>query len=170
MTDATEDVESFRLRARQWLAANMPPAGGGPAPDSDEIWARPRELQRMLYAGGFAGLCFPREYGGLGLTPEHQRAFNEEVSGYEMPVLLNIPTFSICCATILDMASEELKREHLPAVLRGEEILVQFLSEPGSGSDLASVTTRADRDGDSFTLSGSKIWSVAAYAGDFALC
>jgi len=179
MTDIEiESVESFRLRAREWITANLlrwadTPGyrGGARVADRDEAaWQRARELQAKLHEAGFAGICFPREYGGLGLTPEHQRAFNEEVGGYEMPVLLNIPTFSICCATILDMASEELKRQHLPAVLRGEEILVQFLSEPGSGSDLASVTTRADRDGDSFTLSGTKIWSSAAYAGDYALC
>ena len=170
MTDGIEDVESFRLRAREWLAANMPPAGGGPAPDSDEIWARARELQRMLYSGGFAGICFPREYGGLGLTPEHQRAFNAESAGYEMPLVLNVPTFSICAATLLDMGTEEQKAQHLPAVIRGDEIMVQFLSEPRGGSDLAGVTTRATPDGDMFILNGSKIWSSNAWAADWALC
>jgi alkylation response protein AidB-like acyl-CoA dehydrogenase len=171
-----ESVESFRLRARAWIAANLPPQaplhpnGPGVAARDSTAWQRARELQARLYAGGFAGICFPREYGGLGLTPAHQRAFNEEAAGYEMPVLLNIPTFSICCATLLDMASEEIKRVHLAAAIRGEEILVQFLSEPGSGSDLASVTTRADRRGDFFVLSGTKIWSSAAYAADYALC
>jgi alkylation response protein AidB-like acyl-CoA dehydrogenase len=177
VTADLEDVESFRLRARAWLAANMPRLVPGQANSLEEIgrindamWPRARELQRLLYDGGFAGICYPREYGGLGLTPAHQRAFNAECAGYEMPLVLNTPTFSICGPTILDMGSEEQKRQHLPAVIRGEEILVQFLSEPGSGSDLASVTTRADRDGDSFTLSGTKIWSSAAYAGDYALC
>lgn len=173
-----ESVESFRLRARKWIAANLPPEAAAPghpngtwvAGRDEAAWQRARELQARLRAGGFAGICFPKEYGGLGLTPAHQRAFNEEAEGYEMPVLLSIPTFSICCATILDMASEEVKREHLAAAIRGEEVLVQFLSEPGSGSDLASVTTRADRHGDSFTLSGTKIWSTAAYAADYALC
>jgi alkylation response protein AidB-like acyl-CoA dehydrogenase len=172
----TESVESFRLRARAWIAANLSPQsplnpnGPGTAARDEAAWRRARELQARLYAGGFAGICFPREYGGLGLTPAHQRAFNEEAAGYKMPGLLNIPTFSICCATLLDMASEEIKREHLAAAIRGEEIFVQFLSEPGSGSDLASVTTRADRRGDSFVLSGTKIWSSAAYAADYALC
>ena len=175
MTDM-ESVQSFRLRAREWIAANLTPEadapgyGTGIAGRDEATWQRARELQARLYAGGFAGICFPREYGGLGLTPAHQRAFNEEVAGYEMPGVLNIPTFAICCATILDMGSEELKRQHISAVLRGEEVLVQFLSEPGSGSDLASVTTRADRHGDTFILSGAKIWSSAAYAADYALC
>ena len=172
-----EDVESFRARARAWLAESMPRLVPG-VNDSleammlrgDDIWPRARELQRMLYDGGFAGICFPRAYGGLGLTRAHQQAFNEECAGYEMPLVLNTPTFSICGATVLDMASEEQKLQHLPAVIRGDEIMVQFLSEPRGGSDLAGVTTRATRDGDVFILSGSKIWSSGAYAADWALC
>ena len=176
-TARLEDVESFRIRARAWLADNMPRLIPGENDNlealmqrGDGIWPRARELQRLLYDGGFAGICFPREYGGLGLTPAHQRAFNEECAGYEMPLALNTPTFSICGATVLDMASEEQKRQHLPAVIRGDEVMVQFLSEPRGGSDLAGVTTRATRDGDVFILSGSKIWSSGAYAADWALC
>jgi alkylation response protein AidB-like acyl-CoA dehydrogenase len=177
MTEQLEDVESFRLRARAWLAANMPRLAPG-EPDSleamgqidDARWPRARELQRLLYDGGFAGICYPREYGGLGLTLAHQQAFNAECAGYEMPLVLNIPTFSICAPTLLDMGSEEQKRQHLSAVIRGDEIMVQFLSEPRGGSDLAGVTTRATRDGDVFILSGSKIWSSGAYAADWALC
>jgi alkylation response protein AidB-like acyl-CoA dehydrogenase len=167
-----EDVDSFRDRARRWLRENMPTA---PPPtetigDDDEVWLRARELQKLLYSGGFAGICFPREYSGLGLTPAHQQAFTEESAGYEMPLVLNVPTFSICAPTILDMGSEEQKRQHLPAVIRGDEVLVQFLSEPKGGSDLAGLITRADRDGDMWVLNGSKIWSSGAYAADYALC
>jgi len=178
-TDGMEAVESFRPRAREWLAGNLPrlPEGGAGAGGEeggmtfdDEAWLRARELQKLLYGGGFAGICYPREYGGLGLTPAHQKAFTEEAAGYEMPLLLNIPTFSICAPTILDMGSEEQKRAHLSAVIRGDEVLVQFLSEPRGGSDLAGVTTRATRDGDVFVVTGSKIWSSGAYAADYALC
>jgi alkylation response protein AidB-like acyl-CoA dehydrogenase len=169
-----EDVASFRLRAREWIKANLPrqaaAEAGASAGTEDEAWQRARELQKVVYEGGFAGICYPAEYGGLGLGPEHQRAFTEETEGYEMPLLLNIPTFSICGPTILDMASEEQKRAHLPAVIRGDEVLVQFLSEPRGGSDLAGVTTRATRDGDVFIVNGAKIWSSGAYAADYALC
>ncbi len=173
MSDNIEDVESFRLRARDWLAANMPRLGDGYegiGRNDDAVWPRARELQQKLYAGGFAGICFPREYGGLGLTPAHQRAFTSEAAGYEMPLVLNVPTFSICAPTLLDMGTEEQKREHLSAIIRGDEIMVQFLSEPRGGSDLAGVTTRATRDGDMFILNGSKIWSSNAWAADWALC
>jgi alkylation response protein AidB-like acyl-CoA dehydrogenase len=173
--DGLETVESFRLRARAWLAENMPrlperteevQAEG----DDDQAWKRTRELQRKLWDGGFAGICYPRPYGGLGLTEEHQRAFTEESLPYEMPLLLNVPTLSICAPVILEMGSEEQKQEHLPKVLSGEEILVQFLSEPSGGSDLAGLVTRATRDGDVFRINGAKIWSTSAYAADYGLC
>ena len=173
-----ESVESFRRRAREWIADNLTPISDAADPEPadgagyrDEAeWLHARRLQAKLHAGGFAGICYPREYGGLGLTPAHQLAFNEEVAGYETPALLNTPTFTICGPTILDMGSEEQKREHLAAAIRGDEVFVQFLSEPASGSDLAGATTRATRDGDVFILNGSKIWSSGAYAADYALC
>ena len=93
----------------------------------EAAWLRARELQRLLFDAGFAGICYPREYGGQGLTAAHQKAFTEETAGYEMPLLLNIPTFSICGPVLLELGPEELRREHLPKVLRGEEVLVQFL-------------------------------------------
>jgi alkylation response protein AidB-like acyl-CoA dehydrogenase len=171
----TEDVSTFRARARAWLAATMPRlpdhnAVQGAVGDDDEDWGRARELQKILFAGGFAGICFPVEYGGQGLGLEYQQAFTEESAGYEMPLLLNVPTFTICAPTILDLGTEEQKRTRIAAAIRGEEVLVQFLSEPRGGSDLAGVTTRAERDGDVWILNGAKIWSTSAYAADYALC
>ena len=147
-----EDPESFRLRARAWLADNMPPRPDGPG--FQRNFERCRELQKRLYEGGFAGVCFPAEYGGLGLTLAHQQVLNEETMAYEMPLALNIPTFGIIGATQVEFCSHEQKLRYLPPMIRGEEVWVQFLSEPSSGSDLASLTTRATRDGDSFLLNG----------------
>jgi alkylation response protein AidB-like acyl-CoA dehydrogenase len=138
--------------------------------DGEAAWQRARKLQRLLYEGGFAGICFPRQYGGLGLGYEYKKAFDAECASYEMPLLLNIPSFAICCATILDMASEEQKLAHIPAAIRGDEVLVQLLSEPSGGSDLAGVITRADRRGDRWFINGAKTWSTAAFAGDYGLC
>lgn len=170
-----EDVDTFRSRARTWLADNMPRLdpdaepweGMDVGPDDAK---RARQLQRMLFDGGFAGLCFPREYGGQGLTPEHQRAFTEESFDYEMPFLFNVPTLTILAPTILDFGTEEQKQRHLPAILRGDELWVQFLSEPSGGSDLAGAITSAKQDGELYVLSGSKIWSSYAYFSDYALC
>ncbi len=163
-----ETPEAFRLRARAWLEANMPRRD--PALAGNRDFDRCRVLQKKLHEGGFAGVCFPAEYGGLGLTPEHQRVLDEETVHYEMPLALNIPTFGICGATILEFGTEAQKKRYLPPMIRGDEVWVQFLSEPTSGSDLASVTTRATPDGDAFVLNGSKIWSSGAHAAEYGIC
>jgi alkylation response protein AidB-like acyl-CoA dehydrogenase len=169
----TESVAEFAARARAWLAASMPridPVHPPPADRGEEQpWRRARELQKRLYEGGFAGICFPREYGGLGLPIPYQKAFDAETRCYEMPMILNTPTFTICCATILDTGSEEQKRQHISAALRGDDVLVQLLSEPSGGSDLAGVITRADRVGDKWVISGAKTWSTSAFAADYGL-
>ena len=169
----TETVEEFAQRATVWLAANMPRIDPANPPDVDrgeeQPWLRARELQKTLYAGGFAGICFPAEYGGLGLPIAYQRAFDEASRGYEMPIILNVPTFTICAATILDTGTEEQKRQHISAAIQGEEVLVQLLSEPSGGSDLASVITRADRKDDKWVVTGAKTWSTSAFAADYGL-
>jgi alkylation response protein AidB-like acyl-CoA dehydrogenase len=172
-TETTESVEEFAARARAWLADNMPRIDPDNPPEADRgeeaPWLRARELQKKLYEGRFAGICFPREYGGLGLPIAYQRAFDTESRGYELPIILNTPTFTICAATILDTGSEEQKRQHISAALRGDEVLVQLLSEPSGGSDLAGVITRADRVGDKWVINGAKTWSTSAFAADYGL-
>lgn len=165
-----EPVDEFRARARDWLDAHMPRRGDDWNDRGDERRDKERCLQALLWEGGFAGICFPAEYGGLGLSPEHQRAFTAESVPYDMPFSLNVPTLGILAATLVDFGTHEQKLRHLPRILRGEELWVQFLSEPSGGSDLAGCLTRADRDGDVFVLNGSKIWSSAAYASDVAMC
>ena len=169
----TETVEEFKQRAAAWLAANVPSIDPLNPPDADRgedgPWLRARELQKKLYEGGFAGICFPREYGGLGLPIAYQRAFDDASRGYEMPIILNVPTFTICAATILDTGSEDQKRQHISGAIRGDEVLVQLLSEPSGGSDLASVITRADRKGDKWIINGAKTWSTSAFAADYGL-
>ena len=172
MTAEMEPVEDFRRRARAWLADNMPPFEGMSSGNYQEEGRRDHErmLQRRLFDGGFAGICWPAEYAGLGLTIEHQRAFTDESQPYDMPYSLNVPTFGILAATLIDFGTHEQKARHLPAILKGEELWVQFLSEPSGGSDLAGVLTRAERDGDVYILNGSKIWSSGAAESDYAMC
>ncbi len=124
----------------------------------------------MLFDAGLAGICFPREYGGQGLTPAHQRALNEELAGYEYPSRIQAPTLSPCAAVLLDFGTEEQKLRHLPAILKGEEIWMQFLSEPSGGSDVAGALTSAVRDGEEWVLNGSKIWTTGAWWSDWGLC
>ncbi len=165
-----EPVEDFRARLRAWVRDNLPPEPAGAIERTDERWAHERVLQRKLWDGGFAGVRVPKAYGGLGLTAAHTRAFNDETSGYDLPFSFNVPTLGILAATLLEAGTHEQKLRHMPAILRGEELWVQFLSEPSGGSDLAGCLTRADRDGDTFVLNGSKIWSSGAYSADYAMC
>jgi alkylation response protein AidB-like acyl-CoA dehydrogenase len=173
ITVATESVADFAARARTWLAENMPTIDPDHPPFSvraeQASWDRAQELQKRLYEGGFAGICFPREYGGLGLDITYQRAFNAECRRYEMPLILNVPSLSICSATILDMGTESQKRDRISAAIRGDEVLCQLLSEPSGGSDLAGVITRADRRGDTWVINGAKTWSTSAFAADYGL-
>jgi alkylation response protein AidB-like acyl-CoA dehydrogenase len=173
-----EPLDDFRHRLRAWLKDAMPPEEPdgtwrrGQMTDEEELAdvARNRELQRRLYDGGFAGIIFPKEYGGAGLTPLHQDVMNQEVVGYELPTRIQVPTFSPCAAVIWEFGTEEQKRTHLPAIMKGEEIWMQFLSEPGGGSDVAGAQTTAVRDGDEWVVNGSKIWTTGAWWSDWGLC
>jgi Acyl-CoA dehydrogenase, N-terminal domain/Acyl-CoA dehydrogenase, middle domain len=173
-----ESVESFRERARAWLAANVEkgaPLGMGYRTGETEeeelaLIAQARELQKKYYEAGFAGICFPTEYGGQGLSPAHQRAFNEEVVGYQFPSILQVPSFVPCAAVLLEFGTEEQKKRHLPKIMSGEEIWMQFLSEPSGGSDVAAALTTAIRDGDEWVVNGSKIWTTGAWFSDYGIC
>ncbi|MGO8870734.1 MAG: acyl-CoA dehydrogenase family protein [Acidimicrobiales bacterium] len=178
--DGIEDLDSFRKRARSWIRDNLEPAATGASAgvlrnnstDEEELAqvAHERELQGMLFDAGFAGICFPVAYGGQGLSPAHQQALNEELVGFEYPVRLQAPTISPCAAVLLDFGTEEQKLRHLPAILKGEELWMQFLSEPGGGSDVAGAQTTAVRDGDEWVLNGSKVWTTGAWWSDWGLC
>jgi alkylation response protein AidB-like acyl-CoA dehydrogenase len=182
VTSPDVPVEEFAARARSWLATHLPPADPsaghffftGAADRGDEHdrarIQRCRELQRLLFDGGFAGICVPAEYGGQGLTPAHQFAFNRELRGYDYPLEIQASTFIPCMALLLEFGSAEQKRRHIPAMLRGEEVWAQFLSEPDGGSDAAGAATTAVRDGDRWVLNGSKIWTTGGWYSDWAMC
>jgi alkylation response protein AidB-like acyl-CoA dehydrogenase len=175
-----EDLEAFRRRARAFARANL-----GPVEERDTVGllrnnrsdeeelravARDREIQRLLFDAGLAGVCFPREYGGQGLTPAHQRVLNEELAGFEHASRLQAPTMVPIAAVLLEFGTEAQKQRHIPAILRGEELWMQFLSEPSSGSDVAGALTTAERDGDEWVLNGSKVWTTGAWWSDWGLC
>lgn len=168
--DPTELAE-FRERARAFLAAHLPRLEDVPVfAAEEEEWEYHRGLQRTLFDGGFAGLCFPVALGGQGLAPEFQTVLTEESAGYQMPLLFNVPTLGVCAPTIMEHGTEEQKALHVGRVLRGEAYWVQLLSEPRGGSDLAGLVTRAERTDDGWVINGAKIWSTCAYSADWALC
>ena len=129
-----------------------------------------KQAYAQYVEGGWAALGCAPEYGGQGLTPDHNRAFNEELAGHEYPSRFAVPTFSPCASTLLEFGTAEQKAAHLPAILKGDEVWVQLLSEPGGGSDVAGITTGAVRNatGD-WILNGSKVWTSRAWWADWGL-
>lgn len=157
-----ESVEAFRKRARAWAVENLPEAGDRTRTD--------KELQALLFDAGFAGIAFPREYGGAGLTLEHQKAFFDHAcAGRRVPDGFTV-SIGMLGPTLLDHGSEVLKRRHLPRILRGDEEWIQLLSEPSGGSDMASAITRLTREGDAYVLNGAKVWSTGAAQADWGMC
>jgi alkylation response protein AidB-like acyl-CoA dehydrogenase len=171
------DLETFRAEARAWIEANLDPLPAGHSVSGTEDRTpeqieRGRHLQRRLYEGGFAGIAYPIEYGGRGLTAAHERVFREESAGYETPDFGGIQhvMFGAIGRSLLAHASPQFLREHIPPLLAGDRLWCQFYSEPEAGSDLAGIRTRATRDGDHWVLNGSKIWSTGAHHADYAMC
>jgi alkylation response protein AidB-like acyl-CoA dehydrogenase len=171
------ELRDYRLRARVWLADNVPllhgDDPGGAADASDERMERLEEfkaLQQKLYEAGYAGITFPVEYGGQGLTLDHERIFAEEAAAYDMPPTNFRVSINILGATLVEFGTHEQRLAHVPNILSGKTLWLQFLSEPSGGSDLAGLLTRATRDGDSFIVNGQKSWSTSAHLSDFALC
>jgi alkylation response protein AidB-like acyl-CoA dehydrogenase len=183
MTATTSvSVEEYRAQAREWLAANLDRkaadaiAAAGSLRGQHEFTKEQidaeRPKQKRLYEAGYAGITWPKEFGGQGLTPLHERAFLEEAAAYELPNfgIAGGTTFGVCAQVMLAHASDDFNRRHLPRILAGDELWCQFFSEPVAGSDLAGVQTRATRDGDSWVVNGAKVWSSWAHLSDYGLC
>jgi alkylation response protein AidB-like acyl-CoA dehydrogenase len=179
MSKQDPSIDEFRSRARTWLAAHFEfldeaaePSTRGLDHKTVEGIAVERALLGQLHSAGFSAITWPTEFGGQGLSPAHEAAFNEEAASYRMPDLgiAGAVTRIVCANVMLAHASAEFNRSHLPRIAAGDELWVEFFSEPGAGSDLAGVTTTAVRDGDDWILNGSKIWTSGAYYADFGMC
>ncbi|MGW1102187.1 acyl-CoA dehydrogenase [Streptomyces sp. NPDC002540] len=165
----TEAEEEFRARLREWLASVLPTLPAKPAPDDwpgrrayDTAW------QRMLYDAGYAGLHWPVDAGGRGATPTQHLIFLEETEKAGAPYVgANFVGLLHAGPTIAAEGTAGQRARWLPPVLRGDEIWCQGFSEPDAGSDLASLRTRAVRDGDHYVVSGSKIWTSHAEVADW---
>jgi alkylation response protein AidB-like acyl-CoA dehydrogenase len=165
-----QETEEFRARAREWLAANAPRrSDGDDAEDTGDQAgvAAQKAFQARLYDAGFVGITWPKEYGGQGLTGAEQAAFGEEARDYALPIGIFFIGIGMPGPTILECGSEEQKKRYLRPMLRGEEIWCQLFSEPGAGSDVASLQSTAIRDGDTWVLNGQKVWTSGAQFSDY---
>ncbi|MDH4364359.1 MAG: acyl-CoA dehydrogenase family protein, partial [Acidimicrobiia bacterium] len=179
MSSDVTDIETFRREARAWIKANLEPrpkalVGGRPDREAStpEDIAAARVLQRKLFDAGWAGLSYPAEYGGRGLTALHERVWREEALDYHSPDfgVAGGVTFGAIGRSLVAHCTPEFLQQHIPKILAGEELWCQFYSEPEAGSDLAGIRTRAVQDGERWIISGSKIWSSGAYLADWAMC
>jgi alkylation response protein AidB-like acyl-CoA dehydrogenase len=160
--------QAFREELRAWLAEVVPSL---PPTPSLRNWQERRafdlDWQRRLYDGGYAGVSWPKEYGGRDASATEQLVFLEEIARAHAPdVGMNFVGMLHAGPTIMTEGTPEQKEKYLPPILRGEVIWCQGFSEPNAGSDLASLRTRAVRDGDHYVVSGQKIWSTYAFAAD----
>jgi alkylation response protein AidB-like acyl-CoA dehydrogenase len=166
------DEADFRARLRTWLEENVPQARGTPAhpePEGDERLAFYKDWSRRLYDAGFVGLPWPKAYGGYEAPISHQVISLEEFARSEAPEHMNVIGLGMAGPTILSHGTEDQRQRYLPRILTAEDIWCQGFSEPGAGSDLASLSTRAVRDGDHYVVNGQKVWSSFAHVADFCI-
>jgi len=160
------EQRAFRMEVRRWFEENLPPGWGTPVyqqPKTDrEMIDFLRAWQRKLYDGGWAGLSWPREYGGRGVTLMEQAIFLEERDRAKAPLEWGVVGIGMVGPMLIHEGSEQQRRRYLQPILTGEELWCQGFSEPNAGSDLAALRTRAVRDGDEFVISGQKVWTSRA--------
>ncbi|HET7721879.1 MAG TPA: acyl-CoA dehydrogenase family protein [Acidimicrobiales bacterium] len=170
-TDTDADLEQFTARAREWLAAHAreaPPNYGAIVPpelvDAAKVW------QGQLHAAGFAGIHWPAEHGGRGLTVAHTAAWSAACAEVNVPAFLNMVGHVLTAGSLLAFGTPEQQHRFLPGIASGAEVWCQLFSEPGAGSDLASLATTATRDGDAWVLQGQKVWCSNGRVADFGIC
>jgi len=170
--DLTDEERSFRDEARTWLREHLPTEPR--PPEGDEMRAFDLAWQRTLHDGGWAGINWPREYGGRGLSDIQQMIWYEEFALADPPFTLNNSCTFVGNnhggPTLIACGDEEQKATHLPPILRGEVVWCQGFSEPGAGSDLASLSTRAEVDGDELVVTGQKVWTTMARESQWGIC
>jgi alkylation response protein AidB-like acyl-CoA dehydrogenase len=165
--------EAFRSELRTWLEANAPQASSQMddpfMEDNLEEWQRRREWHRRMHAAGWVGISWPKEYGGRGATLTQSLIYEEELSRVRTPRLLNGLGIALVGPTLIHWGTEEQKKRYIPKILSAEEIWCQGYSEPGSGSDVASLRTSAVDDGDYFVVNGQKVWTSDAHHADMCI-
>jgi len=165
----SESDQVFRHALRTWLAEAVPAHGNSP---SRHDWEARRAYdtgwQRKLFDAGYAGINWPKEFGGRGASLMEELVYYEEMSRANAPnVAMNFVGVRHGGPTLIAEGTDQQKADHLPRILRGEEVWCQGFSEPNAGSDLAALRTSAVRDGDHYVVNGQKIWTSFAHIADF---
>jgi alkylation response protein AidB-like acyl-CoA dehydrogenase len=156
--------EAFREEVRSWIAANLDRTWGDalrdPAMGEHELIEVRRNWQRKLNAAGYLGMRWPKEWGGRGATGVEEAILAEELANADAPEVPNSLGLTLCAPALIHHGTEEQRRRYIPAMLNADEIWCQGFSEPGAGSDLASLRCRAELQGDHFIINGQKCWTT----------
>ena len=169
--DSPEEA-AFRKEIRDWLESNIPTDWDRSQlsliPPEDRVDML-KDWQRRLHEGGWAGISWPKEYGGRGATLIEQAIFNQEVARQKAPPPINVIGLGMAGPTIINHGSHEQKDRYLEKILSAEEIWCQGFSEPGAGSDLAGLRSTAILDGDSWIINGQKVWTSLAHVAQWCI-
>ena len=168
MTDT--DLDAFRARCREFLQENASPLQlDGPDPRDDQTVAHSKAFLKKLAEAGLGGLTYGSEYGGAGLTKAEERVWREEYAHF--PDCSGAYTIShgMCLPMMNEFGTEEQKKQYMPRMISGEDMWCQMFSEPGAGSDVASLQTKAVKDGDQWIINGQKVWTTLAHHSNYGL-
>jgi alkylation response protein AidB-like acyl-CoA dehydrogenase len=165
----TPSEQKFRDELRAWLKTNLPAKMVKTVETTAAYHQYLKAWQRKLYEGGYAGVNWPKEYGGRGATFIEQAIFQEELALADAPERMGTIGQGLVGPTIIAVGTDEQKKRYLPGILAGDEVWCQGFSEPNAGSDLASLETKGVRDGDDFVVNGQKIWTSYAHIADQCL-
>jgi len=172
--DKPDTLEQFRQQTADWIAQNYPQqlrqTPGASGEDPQQLKIHEAEWLAQLAEQGYLAPSWPVEYGGAGLTDEQVRVLNQELRKARVRSPPISAGLSLLGPVLLEHGTPAQKAQHLPKIARNESFWCQGYSEPGSGSDLASLSTRADREGDEFVVNGQKIWTSHADAADWMFC
>ena len=176
--DDSPEEAAFRAEVRAWLSGNARPrtgAGVTPTGSNDHAsaiadrLAEARAWQRSLFDGGWAGITLPKEFGGRDGTTMQQFIFSEEQRNFDVTAGALSVAVQMVAPTLLAHGTDEQKAAHVEPILRGDEVWCQLFSEPGAGSDLASLGTQAVLDGDEYVVNGQKVWNSFAQIADYGI-
>ncbi|MGW0808082.1 acyl-CoA dehydrogenase family protein [Nonomuraea sp. NPDC002799] len=159
------NLAEYRSAAAAWLRENTAADDG---PETDPV-VRAKEFMAKLYDAGYSGITWPKQWGGQGLTQAEEREFAAAARDHSLPTYVFSIGLGMTGPTLVDRGTDEQRERFVRPLLRGEEIWCQLFSEPGAGSDVASLQTKAERDGDHWIVNGQKVWTSVAHHADWGL-
>ena len=169
--DTTEQA-NFRKQCRSWLEENAKYKSGNSKPNdfaNKEALKEAKSWQKKKYDAGWAMLHWPKEYGGIGASAIERIIWSNEESKFDVPKGIFEIGLGMCGPVLMEYATEQQKKRYLPPMAEGKEIWCQLFSEPSAGSDVAGLSSKAEKDGDYWIINGQKVWTSGAHYSDYGI-